>query len=144
MSYPRLPLPMHLMIVDYANGLAGETLALKYGCSGSTSWFRLKELGINVTNKLWPTREHARRASNYRTNFGITLHDYEKLFLVQKGLCLLCGKADSVGRRLAVDHCHKTGKIRGLLCTLCNCGLGNFRDDEGLLTKAIDYLRKYK
>ena len=59
----------------------------------------------------------------------------------QGNSCAICG-AKPKGRRLAVDHDHKTGKIRGLLCMPCNTALGKFRDDPKLLRKAIKYLEK--
>jgi hypothetical protein len=57
--------------------------------------------------------------------------------------CAICG-AKPKGKRLAMDHDHKTGKIRGLLCMQCNTALGKFRDDTKLLKKAIRYLEKAK
>ena len=64
------------------------------------------------------------------------------MFLEQDGCCKLCNKHQSLfKRRLAVDHCHSTGRIRGLLCGNCNKGLGNFQDSKILLHKAIEYLK---
>jgi len=57
----------------------------------------------------------------------------------QDGYCIICfEKCDDV---LVIDHCHITGKVRGLLCQQCNAGLGNFKDDPKRLEKAISYLK---
>ena len=74
--------------------------------------------------------------------FGITPKEYDGLLKDQGGKCAICGAidSDSTGRRLAVDHDHVTGKVRGLLCHNCNVGIGNFKDDPNLLRKAIKYL----
>jgi uncharacterized protein YlaI len=59
----------------------------------------------------------------------------------QKGCCAICGKHQTIlNKTLNVDHCHKTGKIRGLLCTNCNHGLGKFYDNAEVLKVAINYL----
>jgi len=61
----------------------------------------------------------------------------------QRGVCAICGRAGSPERGiLDVDHCHDTGVVRGLLCTLCNRGLGQFKDDLGLVEKAAAYLKR--
>ena len=73
---------------------------------------------------------------------SISLEDYEKMFDEQKGLCLIC--ETSYVKALAVDHDHITGKVRGLLCGQCNLGLGNFKDNETLLSRAVEYLLKNK
>jgi hypothetical protein len=67
---------------------------------------------------------------------------YEILLEQQKGCCTICLKTESRkgAPHLSVDHNHKTGDIRGLLCSKCNIGLGYFNDDKTLLKKAIDYL----
>ena len=59
--------------------------------------------------------------------------------------CQICGRCDGDdnGAKLAVDHCHKTGKIRGLLCNRCNRGIGFLQDDVNLLQQAIEYLRTH-
>lgn len=58
----------------------------------------------------------------------MTLGDYRDLYLAQKGLCALCGKPETNGNLLVVDHDHQTGKVRGLLCSLCNLELGKYED----------------
>ncbi len=76
-----------------------------------------------------------------RQKFGIGLLEYQQMVEAQENKCKLCGREERTRqRRLAVDHCHATMKIRGLLCHHCNTGLGNFMDDIDLLRRAIAYL----
>jgi hypothetical protein len=76
--------------------------------------------------------------------FGITLEDYNRMLKEQNNVCYICNKPETSKRRkkLSVDHCHKTNKVRGLLCSNCNLGLGNFQDNIEFLEKAILYLKK--
>lgn len=84
---------------------------------------------------------HVARDRNLRGRYGITLDDYNKMHNEQGGTCAICGLAERVSNRsLAVDHCHATGKVRGLLCSACNIALGKFQDDKERLLKAISYL----
>lgn len=79
-----------------------------------------------------------------RRQYGITLAQYDEMCADQNGKCAICGNSDEVeGRRLAIDHCHDSGKVRGLLCGKCNRGLGLFYDNQELLGNAISYLTKY-
>lgn len=78
--------------------------------------------------------------SELRKSFGISLAEYEQLLTDQGGVCGVCGKTDE-WFSLAVDHCHETSRIRGLLCSQCNRGIGLFRDSPDLLEKAAGYLR---
>lgn len=79
-----------------------------------------------------------------RRTYGITLDQYNEMLEDQGGVCAICGKPDEVeGRRMAIDHNHDTGEVRGLLCGNCNRGLGNFQDNIEMLEKAKDYLVKY-
>ena len=78
--------------------------------------------------------------------YGITLEYYNDLYTKQKGLCAICLQPETATvkqtlRTLSVDHCHKTGKIRGLLCKSCNVGLGYFEDDVDSFKRALKYLR---
>lgn len=82
-----------------------------------------------------------RRDSLLRKNFGIGLEQYKRMMADQNGGCAICGQLEEV-RQLAVDHSHKTGAIRGLLCRRCNVAIGLMEDNMGLLSSAIDYLKR--
>lgn len=74
---------------------------------------------------------------------GLTPEAYERLLKAQGGGCALCGKTEQEnGRRLAVDHCHETNRVRGILCNNHNRGLGLFSDDPTLLRIAASYLER--
>lgn len=86
--------------------------------------------------------KHQQRAADYK-RYGITIAEYETLLQLQKGSCFICKKHHSeFRRRLAIDHDHGTGKIRGLLCNKCNQGIGLLQEDITILRSAIDYLQK--
>jgi len=72
--------------------------------------------------------------------YNISIEDYEFMLEIQKNRCAICGSEPTKKRALAVDHDHKTGQVRGLLCNTCNLGLGQFKDSKDLLLKAIKYL----
>jgi protein-arginine kinase activator protein McsA len=86
---------------------------------------------------------HAARKARIKYCFNLTLAEYNHIFSLQNGLCAICGKKCKTGQRLAVDHNHKTGKIRGLLCRNCNTGIGFFSDEISLLVNAISYLKEH-
>ncbi len=87
----------------------------------------------------YPDKERLRKL-NYQ--FGLTLQNYNAMLKEQNGVCAICGLPEPIeNRRLPVDHCHDTGKVRGLLCTRCNIALGQFKDDLDILTSAVSYLR---
>jgi hypothetical protein len=74
--------------------------------------------------------------------YNITQADYEALYVFQGGRCAICWRATGKSKKLAVDHDHKTGSVRGLLCSSCNRGvLGHLRDDVLALERAIRYLQ---
>lgn len=81
--------------------------------------------------------------------YGITLEDLEKMLRDQDNKCAICGKeiflfGSSKKITAHVDHDHKTGKVRGLLCQECNTGLGKFMDNTDYLLSAVSYLKKNK
>jgi hypothetical protein len=85
----------------------------------------------------WKNRTHIRRS------YGLEWEEYIELMNKQCGKCALCGSEGSgKDTRLVVDHCHETGRVRGLLCWGCNVGIGLFKEDTDLLNKVIDYIRK--
>lgn len=86
-----------------------------------------------------------------RSEFGIGLIEYRALSQTQKYRCAICGSKETVidkrtgqPRSLAVDHCHKTDKVRGLLCMGCNQGIGNMKESVEILSSASKYLLRHK
>lgn len=119
-----------------------------------------------VKNKAWREKnphKYLQSASKYRDNnrnkikdyklkvrYNISSDDYNLMFQKQNGKCDICGNSEIAvhnftkrNQSLAVDHCHKTGKVRGLLCQDCNRGIGQFYDDVNRLENAIKYLLKH-
>lgn len=84
-----------------------------------------------------------RAKSNSLKKYGITLNQFEKLKLKQNGKCAICETELNHALKTHVDHCHKTNVVRGILCNLCNPGLGMFKDSTEILKCAILYLDKH-
>jgi hypothetical protein len=88
--------------------------------------------------------------SKLKNTYGITVDDYYSMLKAQGGGCAICStKVPSQRKRkfadvemFFVDHCHSTGKVRGLLCSRCNRGLGYFDDNPGRLEMAANYLKE--
>lgn len=89
-------------------------------------------------------QRHPDRAlsSDLKIKYGITLEEYENILKSQNGVCAACGKPPEK-KRLSVDHNHKTGAIRALLCNDCNLALGHARDSVEVLSGLIAYLRRF-
>ena len=91
-----------------------------------------------------------RKANPERSNFTAWRYGLAKIGLIpevyfdmldkQGGVCAICKRTEPSGKKLAADHCHTTGKIRGLLCRNCNVALGLFQDDPVRILIALDYL----
>lgn len=78
------------------------------------------------------------------SRFGMTLDEYSKMIVKQKNLCAICFKACDKNKNLSIDHNHTTGKVRGLLCNLCNAMIGFSKENITNLQNAIKYLRKHE
>ena len=107
-----------------------------------TEEYRAKSRAYKKT----PRYQAYRRNYEFIKHFGITLADYELMLKRQKGVCAICKQKETKGvkgvvRRLAVDHNHQTGEVRGLLCTDCNQTLGHMKENIQFLLNAIDYLK---
>jgi hypothetical protein len=113
----------------------GEAALKAYHCQKTKEW-RVRHPDYKAVRDPIATR-----ASKLRIKFGVTLEEYERLLVLQDGVCAICKRPCSSGRRLAVDHCHKTGMIRGLLCKACNTAIGFLDDSTHLLDRAMSYLR---
>jgi nitrate/TMAO reductase-like tetraheme cytochrome c subunit len=85
------------------------------------------------------------RKRRYKSKYGMDYTEYESMLAQQSNRCLVCTQELSHGStqdplRAHVDHCHTTGKVRGILCASCNKGLGHFTDDPSRLRMAAAYL----
>lgn len=103
---------------------------------------KVLEHAAGIDHQQAPGRSRVRHVEK---TFGLSEEDYLALALKQAGGCAICGSNGSEKRKhatkyLAVDHCHETGKVRGLLCTTCNTGIGMFKDSPSLLRLAAAYL----
>ena len=108
-------------------------------------WLYEQDYRENNKEKL-AVRKRVRYEPKY---YGFTIDEYNTLLQLQNEVCAICCKKETrvnkngVFYKLAVDHDHKTGKIRGLLCSECNKGLGFFRDDIQNLIGALKYLERW-
>lgn len=110
-----------------------------------------KSKAIRERRKLKPDYYLKGRNWDLKRHYGPDAPErYEAMFRDQSGRCAICGTDDPGGhekgkhpRSFAMDHDHKTGRLRGLLCSVCNRALGGFKDDPERLMNAANYIRKY-
>lgn len=115
-----------------------------------TEWRRNNLDKAAKLQKEW-RQKNPNRSADYslRKNYGIELGTYDKMLAEQEGRCAICGttapggqpRKDGTPARFHVDHCHDSGKVRGLLCHNCNVGIGNMRHSKEILEKAIAYVK---
>jgi hypothetical protein len=93
-----------------------------------------------------------KRNENLKRCYGITLNEYNEMLEKQNGKCAICGTTETKGRKsgrgggadvFAVDHCHDTGDVRGLLCHSCNRAMGLLGDNTQTLQSMIEYLQEH-
>lgn len=97
------------------------------------------------SRRIYRARPEIWLRSDLKKRYNMSLEDFNSLLGAQNGLCAICGHPEtSRYRRLSVDHDHNTGKIRGLLCSGCNSGLGRFKDDPARVERALLYLTKHQ
>lgn len=117
---------------------------------GKSNWWLKGELHPNWKGGITVGKENKKIYKSKETykallkGYGLTLDQYDLLSKEQGDVCRICGTKNKDGGVLSVDHDHRTGKIRGLLCRKCNTGLGIFSDDISFLRKAISYLESFK
>lgn len=120
----------------------------------SSNWYKNNTEKSLQTKKKWrevskqtdPLKLKLRdKESKLKCNFGITLDDYNRMFVTQNGNCGICKiNQEKLKTPLGVDHCHKTGKVRELLCSNCNTALGLLKEDINVLEATIEYIKRNK
>lgn len=99
----------------------------------SIEWYEANKDRAKARQRRWMQDKRLRER-------GLTRADYDAMLVAQHGVCAICRTPPPPERVLVVDHDHDTGEIRGLLCSPCNRGIGNLRDDPGLVYAALRYL----
>ncbi len=127
-------------------------------------WFGAKQLADPTWNARQKAKDRQRHPEKYKERMrkfvesrdetywltkrakvhGLALEQFLAMFESTGGACWICGKQCTMRGKshICIDHCHATGKVRGLLCPVCNKFLGAFKDNPGLLRKAAEYLEK--
>lgn len=105
----------------------------------------INKYNLELYHKNPKQKDNHRKAAwkhQIKKNYGVTPEEYYEMLEKQEGKCKICSThIDDIDKHvLYIDHCHTTGKVRGLLCQQCNSGLGMFRDRVDLLKKAERYL----
>ena len=110
----------------------------------SMAWFASNQERASKNNKRWRERNKLHlRLNNVRYKYGLSPEQYDALIKTRSS-CDICYSVFTTDLIPHIDHCHATKKVRGVLCAACNRGLGQFRDNEGLLSNAVAYLDKHK
>jgi len=118
-------------------------------CEATRKWCRDNPEQHAATKRKWCRKNPDKIAAHHRkANYGLTDGDFKNLLELQQGGCAICGFVFPIitgDRKVSphVDHCHTSGKIRGLLCSGCNTVLGRAKDSVHILEKAIQYLQKF-
>lgn len=109
-----------------------------------------KKCNSKQKQKYWSQLSLEEKRKRMIGRYGLSPEEFNYLWHKQEGMCWICfcemvipSDNSRPKNRVCIDHCHETGKIRGLLCANCNTGLGMFRDSNNTLKRAIEYLEEY-
>lgn len=106
-------------------------------------WFADVDASRAASRAYLRANREAVAANVRKAKYGVSAEQYAEMVARAKGRCELCGDPPS-SRGLGIDHCHRTGIVRGLLCTRCNTALGKLRDDPRLMRAAADYVERHQ
>jgi hypothetical protein len=120
---------------------------------GPLNWVwkeKIPSVDKSAYQRLWRAKNPDRaKGHDLKKMYGITLDQYVAMEIAQNNVCAICNQRETacdkkgIPRKMPVDHCHQTGKIRALLCTACNRALGLFKDNPSVLRNAANYIEKH-
>ncbi len=107
-----------------------------------------EDQNLRAKKSYWNLSEEARKVRSRKTlcrRYGMTPEVYDAMLERQGGGCKICGtKTPSKGKSFHVDHCHRTGRVRGILCHHCNVAIGLLREDVDIVRKVLEYLEIHR
>jgi|SRR3972149_3232746 len=107
----------------------------------SRRYYQKNRIKIIARKKELPSQSpEAFRRRSLKKNYGLTVEEYDLLLVKQDNVCAICRKVCRTHSFLSIDHCHTTGKIRGLLCNDCNRGIGLLKDNVENIKRSLEYL----
>ena len=118
-----------------------DEIRSKQKAIGRASYERNRETHLRIARETNRRNPDGRWAARILLVYGLTVEQYGTILASQGGVCAIC-QGPGKDRHLAVDHCHQTGVVRGLLCRPCNTAIGQLGDTAEHLQRAADYLRK--
>jgi len=124
------------------NNKVNSKTDLVLNCYDCDIKIKIKLLATRCDDGKYRCKRCIAKKNTRKVKYGITAEQFKLLANKQDGLCAICKKQEKLGTALSVDHCHESGRIRGLLCRQCNVGIGNLGHDIELLEKAIKYLMR--
>ena len=92
---------------------------------------------VNLANRDWHRRNPWWKKQKRLKKYGLTQEQFDDINTAQGGVCAICKQPYKRGH---VDHCHRTGRVRGLLCIPCNLGIGHLKESREIMERAMDYL----
>lgn len=103
-------------------------------------WRKRNAASIKRSNRRYRVKNRIHRRKYHLKKYGLTIEAYTILLETQHGVCKICHEPPN-DRHLAVDHDHKTGRVRGLLCSACNLAIGSLKDDPVRIQAALLYVQ---
>ena len=109
-------------------------------------WYDKNKIAVQegraVSGSRWEYKPENKRKHNLKTRYGLGIEEYDSRLADQNGKCAICGGEMDEGKRLAVDHNHDTGAVRGIVHVRCNTAIALFRDSPEICRRAAEYLEK--
>jgi hypothetical protein len=120
-----------------------ERIRASNRASGKRRWDRDPELRdrLRAANR---ARSKANARKYTAARYGMSLEEWNAMFAAQGNACAICQRTAPGGQGWNTDHCHTSGRVRGILCCACNRGIGNLQDSAEILERAAAYLRRHR
>jgi hypothetical protein len=107
-----------------------------------TIYYKDRKKALAINRSWYDNNKDKAKHSYLQRKYGMTFSEYNSLLQQQSGVCAICFTKEVLDKSLIVDHCHQTGKVRGLLCDKCNFAIGLLKDNPETIMSAFNYIIK--